>query len=159
MHLSPSVALASVHSKAGVLLLFEFMLIVTPIVGICNYSMFCCAFYVHSSFAIILMGTRELIALLCLSSWCLVIVVWLNLTMPLVCLQFVIVVVPDHTHLLFLSITNDIVSTKIYDKRDDFNFEIVNYPFLDGDLARSPSFLVLQSSEVIALLLLSYGCL
>ena len=31
---------------------------------------------------------------------------------------------------LDLSITNGIVSTKIYDKRDDFNFEIVNFPFL-----------------------------
>ena len=41
-------------------------------------------------------------ALLCLSSLCLVIVVWLFLTVPRVCLQFVIVVFPDHTHLLFL---------------------------------------------------------
>ena len=32
---------------------------------------------------------------------------------------------------LHLSISNDIVSTKIYDKRDDFDFEIVNFPFLD----------------------------
>ena len=38
-----------------------------------------------------------------------------------------------------MSITNGIVSSKIYDKRDDFNFEIVNFPFLDGDLPRSPS--------------------
>ena len=34
---------------------------------------------------------------------------------------------------LHLSISNDIVSTKIYDKHDDFDFEIVNFPFLDGD--------------------------
>ena len=40
---------------------------------------------------------------------------------------------------LNLSITNGIVSSKIYDKRDDFNFEIVNFPFLDGDVPRSPS--------------------
>ena len=40
---------------------------------------------------------------------------------------------------LNLSITNCIVSSKIYDKRDDFNFEIVNFPFLDGDVPRSPS--------------------
>ena len=32
---------------------------------------------------------------------------------------------------LHLSIANDIVSTKIYDKRDDFDFEIVNFPFLE----------------------------
>ena len=38
---------------------------------------------------------------------------------------------------LNLSITNGIVSSKIYDKRDDFNFEIVNFPFLDGDVPRS----------------------
>ena len=41
---------------------------------------------------------------------------------------------------LDLSIKNDIVSTKIYDKRDDFNFEIGNFPFLDGDVARSSSY-------------------
>ena len=38
-----------------------------------------------------------------LSFWCLRIVVWLFLTMPWVCLQFVIVVFPDHTHLQFLT--------------------------------------------------------
>ena len=48
------------------------LLIVTPIVGFYNCSMFCCALLcVHSSFAIMLMGKRELVALLCLSSWCL----------------------------------------------------------------------------------------
>ena len=41
---------------------------------------------------------------------------------------------------LNLSITNSIVSSKIYDKRDDFDFEIVNFPFLDGDVPRSPSY-------------------
>ena len=66
----------------------------------------------------------------------------LFLTVPRGCLQFVIVVFPDHTHLLFLnlSITNGIVSFKIYNKRDDFNFEIVNFPFLEGDIPRSPSY-------------------
>ena len=49
-----------------------------------------------------MIGKRELFALLCLSSWCLMIVVWLYLTMPQVCLQFVSVVFPYHTHLLFL---------------------------------------------------------
>ena len=41
---------------------------------------------------------------------------------------------------LHLSISNDIVSTKIYDKRDDFDFEIVNFPFLDGNVPRSTSY-------------------
>ena len=35
--------------------------------------------------------------------------------------------------------TNGIVLSKIYDKRDDFNFKIVNFPYLDGDVSRSPS--------------------
>ena len=39
-----------------------------------------------------------------------------------------------------MSITNGIVSSKIYNKRDDFNFETVNFPFLDGDVPRSPSY-------------------
>ena len=75
------------------------LLIVTPIVGFCNCSMFCCALLcVHSSFAIISMGKRELVTLLYLTSWFLVIVVWLFLAVPWVCLQFVIVVFPDYTH-------------------------------------------------------------
>ena len=41
---------------------------------------------------------------------------------------------------LHLSISNDIVSTKIDDKRDDFDFEIVNFPFIDGDVPRSTSY-------------------
>ena len=41
---------------------------------------------------------------------------------------------------LNLPITNGIVSSKIYDKRDDFNFEIINFPFLDGDVLCSPSY-------------------
>ena len=71
--------------------------------GVCNCSMFCCTLlYVHSSIAIILMGKRELIALLNLSSWCLVMVEPLFLAVPRGCLRFVMVVFPDHTHLLFL---------------------------------------------------------
>ena len=41
---------------------------------------------------------------------------------------------------MHLSIFNDIVSTKIYDKRDDFDFEIINFKFLDGDVPRSTSY-------------------
>ena len=43
---------------------------------------------------------------------------------------------------LDLSITNGIVSSEIYDKQDYFNFVIVNFPFLDGDVPRSPSYRV-----------------
>ena len=119
--------------------------------GVCNCSMFCCTLlYVHSSIAIILMEKRELIALLNLSSLCLVKVERLFLAVPRGCLQFVIVVFPDHTHLLFLvlSITNGIVSSKIYDKRDDFNFVIVSISFLDGDDRRSPSYGVYISQPI-----------
>ena len=71
--------------------------------GVCDCSVFCCALlYVHSSIAIILMGKRELIALLNLSSWCLVMVERLFLAVLRGSLQFVIVVFPDHTHLIFL---------------------------------------------------------
>ena len=71
--------------------------------GVCDCSMFrCTLLYVHSSIAIILMGKRELIALLNLSFWCLVMVERLFLAVPRGCLQFVIVVFPDHTHKLFL---------------------------------------------------------
>ena len=55
-----------------------------------------------SSIAIILMGKRELVALLNLSSWCLVMAERLFFAMPHGCLRLVIVVFPDHTHLLFL---------------------------------------------------------
>ena len=41
---------------------------------------------------------------------------------------------------LHLSISNGFVSSKIYDKRDDFDFDIVNFPFLDGDVPRRPSY-------------------
>ena len=50
---------------------------------------------------------------------------------------------------LNLSMTNGIVSSKIYDKRDDFNFAIVNFPFLDGDVPHSPSYGVYISSQLI----------
>ena len=92
------------RKKNGGSVVVDFLFIVTLIVGVCNDSMFCCMLlYVHSSIAIILMGKRELVALLNLSSWCLVMVERLFLAVPRGCLQFVIVVLPDHTHLLFLN--------------------------------------------------------
>ena len=44
------------------------------------------------------MGKSKLVAFLSSSSWCLVVVVWLFLALPWVCLRFVIVIFPDHTH-------------------------------------------------------------
>ena len=69
------------------------MFIVTPIVGVCNCFLFCSTLvYVHS---------RKLVALLSLASRCFVMAALLFLTVPWVCLWFVIMVFPDHTHLLF----------------------------------------------------------
>ena len=77
--------------------------------GVCNCSMFWCALiYVHYSMAIILKGKRELVALLNLSSWCLMMVEWLFLTVPWGCLRSVIVVFPDHAYLLFLNAENEV---------------------------------------------------
>ena len=63
------------------------------------YALLC----VHSSFAITLKRKRKLVALLLLSYRCIVTinVLWLFLTVPWVGLQSVIMVFPDHTHLLF----------------------------------------------------------
>ena len=41
---------------------------------------------------------------------------------------------------LHLSISNGFISSKIYDKREDFDFDIVNFPFLNGDVPRRPSY-------------------
>ena len=69
---------------------------------VCNCSMFYrTLLYVHSIIAIILMGVRELVVLLNLSSWCLVMVEWLFLAAQWGCLRFMIVVLSDHNHLLF----------------------------------------------------------
>ena len=89
--------------------------------GVCNCSMFCyMLLYVHSSIAIILMGKRELVALLNLSSWCLVMVERLFLAVPWGCLRFVIVVFPDHTHLLFLFKQNKMHTTILARATNEF---------------------------------------
>ena len=98
-----------------VLLLLTFCLLLLPlwesVIVLCFVVVFVyfegeeragCLEQVHSSIAIILKGKRELVALLNLSSWCLVMVERLFLGVPWGCLRFVIVLFPDHTHLLFL---------------------------------------------------------
>ena len=54
---------------------------------------------------------------------------------------------------LHLSISNGFVSSKIYDKRDDFDFDIVNFPFLDGHVPRRPSYGVYISLEYVVMLM------
>ena len=78
----------------------------------CNCSIFCALLYIHSGFAFILMGKRELVALLSWSSWCLVIFVRLFLAVPWVCLQFVIVVFPGHAQKPF-SVAEQLMSIYI----------------------------------------------
>ena len=68
--------------------------------------MFSCALlYVHSSIVITFMGKRELVSLLNLSPWYLVMVERLFFAVPWGCLRFVIVVFPDHTHLIFITLS------------------------------------------------------
>ena len=50
---------------------------------------------------------------------------------------------------LHLSISDGIVQTKIFDKRDDFDFDIVIFPFLDGDIPRSTSYGVYISHVIL----------
>ena len=107
MHLSPPPppgGLGFSPFSMGGSVVVDFLFIVTPIVGVCNCSKFCCTLLcVRSRIAIILMGKRELVALLNLSSWCLVMVGRLFLAVPQGCLRFVVEAFPDHTHLLLLS--------------------------------------------------------
>ena len=49
---------------------------------------------------------------------------------------------------LRLSISDGCVKTNIFDKRDDFDFDIVNFPFLDGDVPRSTSYGVYNSQLI-----------
>ena len=49
---------------------------------------------------------------------------------------------------LHLSISNGFVSSNIYDERDDFDFDIVNFPFLDGEVPRRPSYGVYTSQLI-----------
>ena len=105
MHLSPPVAKVAVRSKAVVLLLLIYSLMYFPLfVWVLCLSLFCYALLcVHSSFSIILKRKKKLVALLLLSNRCIITisVLWLFLKVPWVGLQYVIVVFPDHTHLLF----------------------------------------------------------
>ena len=84
-------------SKAVVMLLLTFCLLLLPLWE--SVILLC---YVVRYFMSILMGTRELNALLSLFSSCLVIFVWLFLAVPWVYLQFAIVVFSDHIHLIVL---------------------------------------------------------
>ena len=96
--------------------------------------MFCrMLLYVHSSIAIILMGKRELVALLGLPSWCLVVVERLFLAVPRGCLQFVIVVFPDHTLLLFLKVKKKTHPTQTPQNKHTHKMQNHVIPVLDPE--------------------------
>ena len=69
------------------------------------------------------MRERELVTLLSLSSWCLVIIVWILLAVPWVCLRFVIVAFPDHTHLLFSAA----IANRLIDFRQHFHEKLKRF--------------------------------
>ena len=94
MHLSPPVAWAAVLSKAVALLLLTFCLLLLPL---WEYVIVLC-FVIRYVMSILVLQSSWLVALLNLSSLCLVMVEWLFLAVPWGCLQCVIVVFPDHTH-------------------------------------------------------------
>ena len=110
--------------------------------------MFCCTLlYVRSSIAIILMGKRELVSLLILPSWCLAMAWRLFLAMPRGCLRFVIVVFPDHTHLLFFYIPATLNRFSFSKSKVDYFFWYINVSGLepvstsDEGLSRSRNYL------------------
>ena len=92
-------------------LIIAWLLALVNIITLTGVLCFVVRYFMSSlySIAIILMGKRELVALLNLSSWCPRMVERLFLAVPWGCLRFVIVVFPDHTHLLFL---NQLMMTK-----------------------------------------------
>ena len=101
----PPVAEAAVRSKVAVLLLLIYCVSTSHCLlrVLCLFLFWYALLCVLSSCANILKRKRELVALLLLSYGCLVTlyVMWLFLSVPWVGLQCVIVVFPDHTHLLF----------------------------------------------------------
>ena len=75
-------ALAAVRSKAVVLLLLTFCLLLLPLREYVIVLCFVVRYFIPFQYCIILMGKRELVALLNLSPWCLVMVEWLFLAVP-----------------------------------------------------------------------------
>ena len=81
------------------------------------------------------MGKRELVALLSLSSWCLMLVERLFLGVSWGCLRFVIVVFPDHTHTIFFIMHCLCYATKICNNHKNLSFGL----YSKGGLASVPT--------------------
>ena len=94
----------------------------------------------------------DLVALLNLSSWCLVMVERLFLAVPWSCLRFVIVIYPDHTHLLILKFSiRNVAAKKVIDlslvlKDSDMDSEnlssLIWFSLSDGQKTDSSKLLV-----------------
>ena len=64
----------------------------------------------------------------------------LNVSISVLLKNYALITLLKWPFFLHLSVANGFVSSKIYDKRDDFDFDIVNFPFLDGDVPRRASY-------------------
>ena len=136
--LSPPVKYFTDRSKA-VLLLWIFYVIVLPCVC---YVFVCVCLYVLCGHLLGKgwpLGSRLwcLAVSLSPSNWC------PGSGVVLDCIQFLI-----FTPLLTLSITKGIVPSEIYDKRDNLNFEVINFPYLDGNVPHSPSYGIYISRSI-----------
>ena len=98
------------------------------------------------------MGKRELVALLDLSSWCLVIVVWLFLAVSCVCLQFVIVVFPDNTHLLFFIVSHSSVLKSV-----DFHNQIKCSKLRGGSICNNENAFITPSTNALEFYFILYA--
>ena len=96
------------------------------------------------------MWKRELVALLNLSSWCLVMVEWLFLAMPWGCLRLLIVAFPDHTHLLLFA--DLLVDSTV---RVFFSFSVF-CKAMDGYSLTKATLLFLLENNILVLNFLTY---
>ena len=112
------------------LLIYWFMYLPLFVGVLCSSLFWYALLYALSCFAIILMRKRELVALLVLSFGYLVTVnvLWLFPTLPCVGLQFVIVVLSDHTHFLFLH-SHPIINQHYYFTKHSCGILLIEYLF------------------------------
>ena len=63
----------------------------------------------------------------------------------------------SYLDIYFFRDDRNMIKSKLYDKRDDFNFPIVNYPFLDSNIAKGPTYGV-YISRLIWLICFARAC-
>ena len=123
MHLSPQWLMAAVRSKTVVLFWLNCCWLLLPLWDSVIVLCFVVRFFVSkTSFANILMGKRGLVVLHCLSFWWFV-----SVAVPWVCLQFVIVVFPDHTDLLYVPVNKKNRITKLGEVYTKYVLKMVSF--------------------------------